>query len=91
MSRGAWLQAYELLMESDARTPLSVADLGLLADTAYAAGHLDVTIATWERAYAQKREYGRCPCGCRCGSPGRPASALRHSAHGPGTRMGEPG
>jgi len=42
-----------LLIESDARSPLNVPDLALLADMAYAAGHLDVTISAWERAYAQ--------------------------------------
>ena len=33
-------------------TRLSVDDLGLLAEVAYAAGHLDVTIVAWERAHA---------------------------------------
>jgi tetratricopeptide (TPR) repeat protein len=51
--RGEWQQAYERLVEADARSPLSGPDLALLADAAYAAGHLDVTIASWERAYAQ--------------------------------------
>jgi tetratricopeptide (TPR) repeat protein len=58
LSRGEWQQAYDLLMETDARTPLSAADLALLADAAYAAGHLDVTIASWERAYAQSLRAG---------------------------------
>ena len=31
----------------------SVDDLGLLAEVAYAAGHLDVTIEAWERAHAE--------------------------------------
>src|SRR5712691_5167271 len=53
VSRGEWQQAYDLLIEADARSPLTAPDLALLADMAYAAGHLDVTIATWERAYAQ--------------------------------------
>ena len=53
VSRGEWQQAYDLLIEADARSPLIAPDLALLADMAYAAGHLDVTIATWERAYAQ--------------------------------------
>src|SRR5688572_5746521 len=51
--RGEWQQAYDRLVEADARSPLSAPDLALLADAAYAAGHLDVTIASWERAYAQ--------------------------------------
>jgi tetratricopeptide (TPR) repeat protein len=32
---------------------LGAADMALLADMAYAAGHIDVTIAAWERAYSQ--------------------------------------
>ena len=32
---------------------LTVADLGLLAEVAYAAGHLDVAIEAWERAHAE--------------------------------------
>jgi tetratricopeptide (TPR) repeat protein len=53
VSRGDWQRAYDLLVEADERSPLSAPDLALLADMAYAAGHLDVTIAAWERAYAQ--------------------------------------
>ena len=51
VSRGEWQEAYDLLVEIDARTPLSTSDLPLLADAAYAAGHFDLTIAAWERAY----------------------------------------
>ncbi len=58
VSRGEWQQAYDLLIETDARSPLSAPDLALLADMAYAAGHLDVTIATWERAYGQSLRAG---------------------------------
>jgi tetratricopeptide (TPR) repeat protein len=58
VARGEWQEAYELLTESDARSPLSAPDLALLADMAYAAGHLDVTIATWERAYGQSLRAG---------------------------------
>jgi tetratricopeptide (TPR) repeat protein len=58
VSRGEWQQAYDLLVEADARSPLSAPDLAFLADMAYAAGHLDVTIATWERAYAQSLTAG---------------------------------
>ena len=58
VSRGEWQQAYDLLIEADARAPLSAPDLALLADVAYAAGHLDVTIASWERAYAQGMRAG---------------------------------
>ena len=73
VSRGEWQQAYDLLIEADARSPLIAPDLALLADMAYAAGHLDVTIATWERAYAQ---------GVRAGDPLAAAgAAVRVAMH----------
>ena len=56
--RGEWQQAHDLLIEADASTPLSGPDLALLADVAYAAGRLDVTIGTWERAHAQSVRAG---------------------------------
>jgi tetratricopeptide (TPR) repeat protein len=49
---GDWQQAYDLLVEADADGLLGAGDLPLLAEVAYAAGHLDVTIEVWERAYA---------------------------------------
>src|SRR5215207_5853699 len=52
-SRGDWQQAYDLLVEADGGQSLDRADLSLLADVAYAAGHLNVTIEVWERAHAQ--------------------------------------
>src|SRR5688572_14137191 len=58
VSRGEWQQAYDLLMEIDAQAPLTPPDLALLADMAYAVGHLDVTITSWERAYAQSISAG---------------------------------
>ena len=58
VSRGEWQQAYDLLVAADARSPLSAPDLALLADMAYAAGHLEATIAAWERAYAQSLAAG---------------------------------
>ena len=57
-SSGEWSQAYDLLVGLDARDPLSVQDLGLLAEAAYAAGHLDVTIEAWERAHAEAVRLG---------------------------------
>ncbi|HEU5314568.1 MAG TPA: transcriptional regulator, partial [Chloroflexota bacterium] len=56
--RGEWQQAHDLLVEADAAAPLSGPDLALLADAAYAAGHLDATIAVWERAHAQSVRAG---------------------------------
>ena len=39
-------------MTADADGQLTPADLPLLGEVAYAAGHLDVTIEAWERAHA---------------------------------------
>ena len=52
-TQGDWQHAYELLLAADAIGPLAAPDLALLADVAYAAGHLDVTIETWERVHAE--------------------------------------
>src|SRR4051812_30738239 len=52
-STGDWPRSFDLLVQADQRTRLSVDDLGLLAEVAYAAGHFDVTIVAWERAHAQ--------------------------------------
>jgi hypothetical protein len=49
---GDWRQAFDLLMEADAADLLAPADLPVLGEVAYAAGHLDVTIEAWERAHA---------------------------------------
>lgn len=56
--KGDWQHAYELLLEADASTPLTGADLPLLAGVAYATGHLDVTIEAWERAHAASVKAG---------------------------------
>ncbi len=50
---GDWPRAYGLLVRADERTRLTVDDLGLLAEVAYATGHLEVTIEAWERAHAE--------------------------------------
>ena len=52
-STGDWPRAFGLLVRADQLTRLAVEDLELLADVAYAAGHLDVTIEAWERAHAE--------------------------------------
>ena len=57
-SRGEWQQAYDLLTETDARSPLIATDLAILADAAYAVGCFDVTIAAWERACGQSLRAG---------------------------------
>jgi tetratricopeptide (TPR) repeat protein len=51
-ARGDWEEAYDLLMKADADGLLGPAELPVLGEVAYAAGHLDVTIAAWERAHA---------------------------------------
>jgi tetratricopeptide (TPR) repeat protein len=51
-ARGDWDEAYELLVKADSDGLIGPADLPLLGEVAYAAGHLDVTIETWERAHA---------------------------------------
>ncbi len=50
--RGDWDEAFDLFMKADAGGLVSDADLPVLAEVAYAAGHLDVTIELWERAHA---------------------------------------
>lgn len=57
-SRGDWQRAHDVLMEADACTPLSGPQLAFLAEVAYAAGHLDVTIEAWERAHAESVRLG---------------------------------
>jgi tetratricopeptide (TPR) repeat protein len=54
-ARGGWEEAYDLLLEADSNDP---GDLRLLGEVAYAAGHLDVTIEAWERAYALSAQAG---------------------------------
>jgi tetratricopeptide (TPR) repeat protein len=49
---GEWQVAADLFREADDAQEVGLADLPMLADIAYAAGHLDVTIQAWERAYA---------------------------------------
>jgi len=51
-ARGEWKQAFDLLTEADADGLLTPAELPVLGEIAYAAGHLDVTIEAWERSYA---------------------------------------
>ena len=45
-------------MQADADGLVGPADLPVLGEVAYAAGHLDVTIEAWERAYALSLEGG---------------------------------
>ena len=51
-ARGDWDEAYGLLMRADSDGLIGPGDLPLLAEVAYAAGQLDVTIEAWERTHA---------------------------------------
>ena len=51
-AREDWQQAFDLLLEAEADGPLVPAELALLGEVAYAAGHLDAAIEAWERAHA---------------------------------------
>jgi tetratricopeptide (TPR) repeat protein len=57
-SRGDWGVAFELFMKADADGLAGPADLLVLGEVAYAAGHLDMTIEAFERAYALCVEAG---------------------------------
>lgn len=52
-ARGDWSEALPLLVELDASAPLAGEDLELLANAAYAAGRLDLTLDAWEREHAR--------------------------------------
>jgi tetratricopeptide (TPR) repeat protein len=51
-ARGRWAEAFDLLAQADADGLLDDEDLRVLAEVAYQAGHLDVTIEAYERAHA---------------------------------------
>lgn len=70
-SRSDWQESHQALTEADAGCPLEGPELALLAGVAYAAGHLDVTIEAWERAYA---------AGVRAGDPLAAAGAAARVA-----------
>jgi tetratricopeptide (TPR) repeat protein len=55
---GDWDEGYGLLMKADSDGLLGPGDLPLLAEVAYAAGELDVTIGAWERTHALCAEAG---------------------------------
>jgi tetratricopeptide (TPR) repeat protein len=57
-TRGDWDEGYELLVRADSDGLLGLADLPLLGEVAYAAGHLDVTIRAWERTHALSVQAG---------------------------------
>ena len=57
-ARGDWQQAFDLLVKADAEGLAGSAELPVLGEVAYAAGHLDVAIEAWERAHAVCVEAG---------------------------------
>src|ERR671915_1239875 len=57
-ARGDWLEAFDLLVKADADGLAGPAELPVLGEGAYAAGHLDVAIEGWERAHAVCVEAG---------------------------------
>src|SRR5919108_5962072 len=70
-ARGDWQGAFDLLMKADSNGLAGPADLPVLGEVAYAAGHLDVAIEAWERAYA---------AGVQAGDQGAAAGAAVHVA-----------
>ncbi|MFF4104455.1 transcriptional regulator [Streptomyces sp. NPDC001903] len=52
-ARGAWADAYDGYLAARQEGGLGPAELADFAGVAYAAGHLDVTIETWERLHAE--------------------------------------
>src|SRR5215213_4549983 len=57
-ARGEWEEAYDVLVKSAPDGLAGQADLPLLGEVAYAAGHLDVAVEAWERAHALGVEAG---------------------------------
>src|SRR4051794_22135803 len=55
---GAWADAHSRFMDLDEAGLLEAAMLPEVAQVAYAAGHLDLAITAWERAYAASVEAG---------------------------------
>ena len=72
-ARGDWDEAYAALMRADADGLAGASELALLAEVAYAAGHLDVTIETWERAHVLSIQSGD--------SAGAAGAAVRVAMH----------
>jgi hypothetical protein len=58
MDRGAWGEAYELLSQADRERGLDPDELPVLADSAYLAGHPDVSRNSWERIHSAALEAG---------------------------------
>src|SRR5215210_4433394 len=57
-AHGDWEVAYDLLAKADSAGLMDRADLPLLGEVAYAAGHLDAAVEAWERAHAESARAG---------------------------------
>lgn len=57
-ARGAWSDAYAGFLAARDAGGLDPDGLAEFADVAYAAGHLDVTIETWERLHGELSRLG---------------------------------
>lgn len=57
-AHGDWQEAFARFMRLDAEGALAAGDVPLVAQVAYAAGHLDVAITAWERVYRGSVEHG---------------------------------
>lgn len=57
-ARGDLSAAFDAFMAADSVEPLGLLDLPVLADAAYATGHLDTTIEAWERLHTASLEAG---------------------------------
>jgi tetratricopeptide (TPR) repeat protein len=57
-ARGDWEAGYALLMKADSDGVLGLAELPLVGEVAYAAGHLEVSIEAWERTHALSIQAG---------------------------------
>lgn len=58
VARGAWMDAYAAYLEAREAGGLGPAELADFAAVAYAAGHLDVAIETWERLHEELSRLG---------------------------------
>ncbi|MFI6144258.1 transcriptional regulator [Streptomyces sp. NPDC051109] len=58
-ARGAWPDAYAGYLAAREAGGLGPAELAEFADVAYAAGHLDVTIETWEQLHGELSRLGQ--------------------------------
>jgi hypothetical protein len=87
-AREDWQQAFELFMEAETDGLLAPAELALLGEVAYAAGHLDVAIEAWERAHAGYLQAGNPDRGRGCGRSRRDAPPLRHCPEGTSAWLG---